>query len=1257
MNKNHLDKDRYQYQNQLNIEQNAQLSDVYECREDDLCFVVDWYDDSQNIVGIGVSHNDPDCTVKLTLNVKPGLFVLSGDVNMLRTVAALYGYDTVHSYDRVTYRSNNFTILDVMLDRDAVLTGKNYLCKIETRSTVDSLRLHGIFKRENDTKYKFAAVTHYWNVTKQVMFELVCVKRTCCCDDLTVPKIVYRWFDRALRPYAIAEPQIPSISFDIETVSSDPYRVPTGEAVDDVLFTTSIHHVDSNILYTLVYLPMLDRRPEQMLEEMRRLDKYPTYANQKNVTEVFVSEIDLLKRTMELLKYPQIEQRSKKKTSCVYPTNNRLHYLIGYNSLRYDIKYLLLRCQFYGLHHGEFVYKNGYSFGFHQIHVDLFCVAIMRYKLKNYKLDTLSFEILNSKKENVDAVALRYTFNHIRRRQCLYAQDDPYMAKHRMPSLRDAVHYNNRDTLLVSEIVQKTSTIKYVLDYAYRSRVPVNSINVNYNKIKFRLLNQCEVTGLENGIFLTGLKSSRQTLIVPLSHPELEPAFEHDRLIPNDFVCRDIDNETLLGGGKKMSTGKKTRYPGGVNYCRGEYEVADIQEYDYRIAYPLLMDRLNISDETCTVMKSSDVAQLYPFIKCKNEYRVFDYNTHVSDTKTGTRILLHRYLYDDANPGHEFPFAFDDLKAREDAPVIVIWNGTYRGILSEIIKCFNSTRENAKTRRNQLSGILEDLEMSLQRDYEEAELRKMTIEDSTTKFIGNIDNKNDGLFDDTLNPLSDNANDFDDAPSPFTDVESKDQSNIDADDDEFDDPGPLDDDDDDKNDNGDDGADDNGFDDAPSPLSDDNVNEENVGDRNDDGDVSGRLNENLRSRITNKTTKTADVAEKLIYNFKCPYIEEHYGGNVEILIPENIDREESIRVREIVREIIQLERDAQNNLYLTLKPVVASIYGVIGAMKPEMAAAITCIIRTTLLNEAKYAIALGRQVYYCDTDCIQMNSGEDLSAKLNQLYPYTEITMKNKGRCQYVRPKVYYRYEDGFLKYGANANGPPMWRTAVEYFERYTSVTSSTDVLQAFRNFFKHIYDTVLNDCTDHDEFSGFHWLTHEIKVTNRKSTEELRAYLRTNYKSLAGSYRQIVYYYQNESDVTQTIYRPSIEICSRNNDTFDRQTDTDVADGMSVRQRQIVRLQNVNLFKFFYSSFSTIFNLLNFHVKRNNEPFNVSLNDTHVRYLMLCAYLDVYHVFLKNHGELDYRYSSFLPITNADRSDVGETNSMIIADEEKHNS
>jgi hypothetical protein len=65
------------------------------------------------------------------------------------------------------------------------------------------------------------------------------------------------------------------------------------------------------------------------------------------------------------------------------------------------------------------------------------------------------------------------------------------------------VHYNNRDTLLVSELIAKTSTVAYVLEYGHNARILACNINSNYNKIRFRLFNQCVINALENRKCLT----------------------------------------------------------------------------------------------------------------------------------------------------------------------------------------------------------------------------------------------------------------------------------------------------------------------------------------------------------------------------------------------------------------------------------------------------------------------------------------------------------------------------------------------------------------------------------------------------------------------------------------------------------------------------------------------------------------------------------------------------------------------------------
>jgi len=1228
--------EQFAFSNKLDQERYAKLNELPECNHDDRCFVFEWFHNSITLIGVGVSYNDPNSTVRLTLNVRPGLFVLSGDVPTLRTVSGLYNYGKVRVYPFAKYSSNNFILTDAMLNPESIFNASNVLCKIETPSFLESVILHRKFVKDNDIKYKFAAVTHYWDATKQVMFELICKRMLASPEDYEVPKIIHRWFDHRLQPYKLPKPEIPMITFDIETVSTDPHRVPTGEDINDVLYTTAIHHADLKTIYTFVYLPIENRSNQDLQNEMLELDKYYKYPGETNIVEVFNTELDLLKRTMEMLRFPF--NNKSKDTPYKFQVRRRLHYLIGYNSLKYDIKYLLMRCQFYGICEGEFVYNNGYSFGLDQIHIDLFCIARLRYKLSKYTLNNLCATILKDKKVDVDAVALRFSFLHMKTTQKLYKHGDKYMVDNKMPSVRDTLHYNNRDTMLVTELVRKTDTLTYVMDYAHVSRIPMTSINVNYDKIKYRLLNRCEVTAMEKRMFLTILKSSRQVLVLPIKYGNCDSVPVTDAIVADDYMYTERDNESLLGG-RVLPGGKKRNYPGGINYCNGEYDVPDIQEYDYRIAYPMLMDRLNMSDETCAIMTARDLSLLFPFVKNKHQYRVFDYVTHIGNTKTSTRILIHSYIYNGKCPGKEFKFTYDELTQRGMSPVIVIWSApmVYRGIISEIIRSISQYRELVKSKRNALNDSLEIIDMEIQADVE------ITLEMDGKE--ENNDNEKP-----TENKDGDDYTESNNLNHNIVPVESKsgyDSENYGM--------GPIGSEDDSDLENygmepigSEDDSDPENYGIEPIGLEDD-IDPENCDlkpiDSEDDKDSDNGVmtcrksdGENTGSdqkydpidldSTTNKKKYEMETTNKqqlcvtnepklplekcVLYGFNSKYIIECLDGTVVTNIPKELNVTERLEILYDIKKLVQLEHEAMDSLYLALKPIAASVYGVIGRIKPEMAASITCIIRTTLLREARLAVTLGRTVYYCDTDCIHMNRGDgrDLSSKFNELFPYTELEKKEKGRCMYVTTKVYYTWPDTNIKYGANVNGPPSWRYMVEFFEKRLNVTNTVDVLNAFRDFYKSIYDRILNDGVE--DFSGFQWLTQDIKITTRESTLELKRYLSQYYKSMSGAFRQNVFYYQQKIDVTKTVYRPSIEICSSENETFDNKS-------QSIKERKIARLRNMNLFKYFFISFKTVYNLLNFHIKKNNAPYNVTLNETHTRYLMLCGYYEAYNEVFSN--------------------------------------
>lgn len=94
--------------------------------------------------------------------------------------------------------------------------------------------------------------------------------------------------------------------------------------------------------------------------------------------------------------------------------------------------------------------------------------------------------------------------------------------------------------------------------------------------------------------------------------------------------------------------------------------------YDYVTAYPLLMDRKNISDETTTIVSASILAQLYPKIRNTHTFKSYDYLCHNGLTKSETIILYYEYIYDGLYCGGEFPFTLNELKN-----VMINWLSLY----------------------------------------------------------------------------------------------------------------------------------------------------------------------------------------------------------------------------------------------------------------------------------------------------------------------------------------------------------------------------------------------------------------------------------------------------------------------------------------------------------------------------------------------------------------------------------------------------
>lgn len=146
--------DRFALDRQVRNEARERLRALADCKNlQEPLFVTEWFDDGTNIVGVGCNRHGGGETAKLTLDVKPGLFLVSGGVQVLSTVAALLGYPNVIVYTDIRYEANNFNLYDIMCDPQRATDVP--LVKIETPTFLDAVILYHRLKRDPKA-YRYA---------------------------------------------------------------------------------------------------------------------------------------------------------------------------------------------------------------------------------------------------------------------------------------------------------------------------------------------------------------------------------------------------------------------------------------------------------------------------------------------------------------------------------------------------------------------------------------------------------------------------------------------------------------------------------------------------------------------------------------------------------------------------------------------------------------------------------------------------------------------------------------------------------------------------------------------------------------------------------------------------------------------------------------------------------------------------------------------------------------------------------------------
>lgn len=639
----------------LNLETVIKYQALKELRcdsnNDSWVYVIEWFSHESNIYGLGADEHGN--AVRLHTNVSPGLFVLSASVNLISNIAQIKGYSVI-DYG-IVMDSNIFTVYDALFNESCSKQGR--LIKIKTKTMQEANFLHKEFRRDIYSP-EYAGVSHYWGLNQLILMELFVLTKKVC-------KTSFAWFDSNLNQN-LPKPDLtlPRITFDIETSSIEPFRVPTGEDVHDILFTVSIYHSHSDTMYSLVHIP-INEHPENLLNKMRQIDTYSNIIgnNTKRILQVYNNEKDLLINTLNLLNIP-----------------SKLHILNGFNSIAYDIKFLMLRCKFYNLPvFKNFYWNHGFAFGVNQIHIDSLKVSKLVYNLKEYNLNAVAKHLFNEKKEDVDAVKLRITFYAMKQNQRLYSIKESTQ----WPSLCHAIEYNDQDVLLTDKIF--CDSINLSIEYANTCGVSIIECLDKCSRNQFKILNESFTIGLTLNSFFTSFKSLATSAYMKYVNERGELDVQE--------VAFDMSKALIFEGCKKNK-----KYPGGFNFCFKEDYCENVEVYDYRVAYVLLMERANISDETCVICPADFLYKSYPFIPNPHHFKTYDYDPHTGPNKTVNKVLAYKYIYEHLYCGGEFDFTLDELHKRQNAPVIlIIQKSLHHGILSKIVEHLNQQRESYKS--------------------------------------------------------------------------------------------------------------------------------------------------------------------------------------------------------------------------------------------------------------------------------------------------------------------------------------------------------------------------------------------------------------------------------------------------------------------------------------------------------------------------------------------------------------------------------
>ncbi len=1012
---------------------NDQLMQLPLIASNEFVFVLDYITKNDECYGIGLDRSMQH--VRIRMNIKPFLPIWISHPKYTKAFVHLADFDLTRPvvYGRRDCRQNitSVSALDYLTNSDKNKTW--YRVDVPMTSFKGTKKLYyALNSNQYPGNMEFVKTCANYTLEFLLMLRARQLRHP---EDADLPNMAYKdvylynvWLNGDFVQDSTLETlKLDIVSLDIETVSHEDHRLPMGDNLTDILFSTSITYIpyrkDAQPCHlSLINLPVpqhdLDKAKHLIADE-RDYSAYP------RIVELYNTERDLMQRICDFL-----------------DSLTTTFILLGYNSRGYDMMFIAKRMAFLNMPQVNRLFnQNGaLVYGRHMIHVDLM-VMVSKYfagELGSFSLKNVATNVLEmDRKVDLNARLLRYIYYYIKENGLcggIYEKWDVNLSK--------MMYYNDMDSILVYQIWEALQYAEFTMCVGKLYALPLaKMVNLGAHRVSEYLTNKLLRDALNNNTIFTRIAPKQVSY---LKNGELKLQVDTNQLA----LTKDIG----LGGG--------------FNYRHSQNVYESCYSCDFKMYYPLNIAGFNLSHETtsfCTVgvFKKLISMNMLDMDKIKN-VQIFHFCSHrrakshdVDDADLENNIESKMYINGQLSNGPLL--SLDDLhELHDNEKIIVILSKQQKhGILAQILEKQNETRNRVRETTKLLESEKDDVEALIVTRKKEEQLKKMREAAKLAALQEKMARKG-----------ANNAQDGDeDSEDDDDDEEEEEDDEFIPDDDNEEESTPV--------------VENNQKNDSDNEEDDEEEDEDDEFIPDDDNEEEGASDDNMLVKSDINNTSNDDEYDD---DFKMIELSIQ-------LLPTNVKNRLSPQELEKYLNSIKYEYVRLNSQYRNLKIVNSAIYGLLGSKSEYglvkaiyIASVATFIGRKHIIETGVCAEDLGMTLTLVDTDSTFITiSKHSIDADVNNGKVLTNQVINhvaNINSCLILGAKLYKHlfvmakktyiaYYEKIFSRGINKNGPQLWFNVMyglfEEFIMKRAPIKRADLLRILKKIYMDTYKLLRN--------------------------------------------------------------------------------------------------------------------------------------------------------------------------------------------------